>query len=121
MSQDLIDGALAFHCVSKLTIRTTKLLAKQRDFELAYLLGVVYACEEIVEDVAEAFKYNASVNLVAMNGDNPVVLGLSSADIMLDGSANERGGFDMTAATLFEAQSRFLEHDITPALDAQAG
>ena len=56
--------------------RATKQLVNQRDLALAYSPGVAAACEEIVADPANAFRYTARGNLVAVITNGTAVLGL---------------------------------------------
>ena len=60
----------------KLAIHATKQMVNQRDLALAYSPGVAFACEEIVIDPANAFKYTARGNLVAVITNGTAVLGL---------------------------------------------
>jgi malate dehydrogenase (oxaloacetate-decarboxylating)(NADP+) len=60
----------------KLAIAATKQLVNQRDLALAYSPGVAAACEEIVTDPANAFRYTSRGNLVAVVTNGTAVLGL---------------------------------------------
>ena len=51
-------------------------MINQRDLALAYSPGVAAACEEIVTDPANAFRYTARGNLVAVITNGTAVLGL---------------------------------------------
>ena len=51
-------------------------MINQRDLALAYSPGVAFACEAIVEDPANAFRYTARGNLVAVVTNGTAVLGL---------------------------------------------
>jgi malate dehydrogenase (oxaloacetate-decarboxylating)(NADP+) len=51
-------------------------MINQRDLALAYSPGVAAACEEIVADPANAFKYTSRGNLVAVITNGTAVLGL---------------------------------------------
>jgi len=53
-------------------------LTNQRDLALAYSPGVASACEEIVADPANAFRYTARGNLVAVITNGTAVLGLGN-------------------------------------------
>jgi malate dehydrogenase (oxaloacetate-decarboxylating)(NADP+) len=57
-------------------IAATKQLINQRDLALAYSPGVAAACEEIVADPANAFRYTSRGNLVAVITNGTAVLGL---------------------------------------------
>jgi hypothetical protein len=46
-------------------------MVNQRDLALAYSPGVAAACEEIVADPANAFRYTARGNLVAWSPTAP--------------------------------------------------
>ncbi len=54
----------------------TKKYATQRDLSLAYSPGVAEPCLEIEKDVANAYKYTAKGNLVAVISNGTAVLGL---------------------------------------------
>lgn len=78
-SADLRRAALDYHefpTPGKLAIAATKSLTNQRDLALAYSPGVAAACEEIVADPANAFRYTARGNLVAVITNGTAVLGL---------------------------------------------
>ena len=72
-------AALEYHefpTPGKIAIAPTKQLVNQRDLALAYSPGVAAACEEIVADPANAYKYTARGNLVAVITNGTAVLGL---------------------------------------------
>ncbi len=76
---ELRRAALDYHehpTPGKISIAATKQLVNQRDLALAYSPGVAFACEEIVADPANAFKYTARGNLVAVITNGTAVLGL---------------------------------------------
>ena len=60
----------------KLEIRATKPMATGRDLSLAYSPGVAEACLEIAREPAEARRYTAKGNLVAVISNGTAVLGL---------------------------------------------
>jgi len=62
----------------KLEIRATKSLANGRDLARAYSPGVAEACIEISKDHAEASRYTARGNLVAVVTNGTAVLGLGN-------------------------------------------
>lgn len=62
----------------KLEVRATKPLANGRDLSLAYSPGVAEACLEIKEDAANASRYTARGNLVAVVSNGSAVLGLGN-------------------------------------------
>jgi malate dehydrogenase (oxaloacetate-decarboxylating)(NADP+) len=76
---DLRKAALEYHELprpGKIAIAPTKQLTNQRDLALAYSPGVAAACEEIVADPANAFRYTARGNLVGVVTNGTAVLGL---------------------------------------------
>ncbi len=76
---ELRRAALEYHefpIPGKIEIAATKQLVNQRDLALAYSPGVAAACEEIVADPANAFRYTARGNLVAVITNGTAVLGL---------------------------------------------
>ena len=60
----------------KLEIAATKQMVNQHDLALAYSPGVAFACEAIVEDPTNVFRYTARGNLVAVVTNGTAVLGL---------------------------------------------
>jgi len=81
LRQQLRQAALEYHefpTPGKISIAPTKQLTNQRDLALAYSPGVASACEEIVADPANAFRYTARGNLVAVITNGTAVLGLGS-------------------------------------------
>jgi malate dehydrogenase (oxaloacetate-decarboxylating)(NADP+) len=79
--QDLREAALDYHAhpvPGKLSVTPTKQLTNQRDLSLAYSPGVAAACEEIVADPVNAFRYTARGNLVAVITNGTAVLGLGA-------------------------------------------
>ena len=76
---ELRQAALEYHefpVPGKLAISATKQMSNQHDLALAYSPGVAAACEEIVTDPANAFRYTARGNLVAVITNGTAVLGL---------------------------------------------
>jgi malate dehydrogenase (oxaloacetate-decarboxylating)(NADP+) len=76
---ELRQAALDYHefpTPGKISIAATKQLVNQHDLALAYSPGVAAACEEIVADPANAFRYTARGNLVAVITNGTAVLGL---------------------------------------------
>ena len=74
-------AALDYHAApraGKISITPTKPLLNQRDLALAYSPGVAAPCEEIVIDPANAYKYTARGNLVAVITNGTAVLGLGN-------------------------------------------
>ena len=72
-------AALEYHefpVPGKIAIQATKQLVNQHDLALAYSPGVAAACEEIVADPANAFRYTSRGNLVAVVTNGTAVLGL---------------------------------------------
>jgi malate dehydrogenase (oxaloacetate-decarboxylating)(NADP+) len=81
MDPNLRKSALEYHeqgTPGKLAITATKQLTNQRDLALAYSPGVAAACEEIVADPANASRYTARGNLVAVITNGTAVLGLGN-------------------------------------------
>src|SRR5690606_8523360 len=62
----------------KISISPTKQLVTQRDLALAYSPGVAAACQEIVADPANAFRYTSRGNLVGVITNGTSVLGLGN-------------------------------------------
>jgi malate dehydrogenase (oxaloacetate-decarboxylating)(NADP+) len=78
---ELRRAALEYHefpSAGKVAIAATKQLINQRDLALAYSPGVAFACEEIVADPANAFRYTSRGNLVAVITNGTAVLGLGN-------------------------------------------
>jgi malate dehydrogenase (oxaloacetate-decarboxylating)(NADP+) len=78
---ELRRDALDYHqfpTPGKISVNATKQMVNQRDLALAYSPGVASACEEIVADPANAFKYTARGNLVAVITNGTAVLGLGN-------------------------------------------
>ena len=76
---ELRRAALEYHefpTPGKIAIAATKQMVNQRDLALAYSPGVAAACEEIVADPANAFRYTSRGNLVAVVTNGTAVLGL---------------------------------------------
>jgi malate dehydrogenase (oxaloacetate-decarboxylating)(NADP+) len=76
---ELRRAALEYHefpTPGKIAVMPTKGLVNQRDLALAYSPGVAAACEEIVADPANAFRYTSRGNLVAVVTNGTAVLGL---------------------------------------------
>jgi malate dehydrogenase (oxaloacetate-decarboxylating)(NADP+) len=79
--QLLREAALEYHqfpSPGKISVTPTKQLSNQRDLALAYSPGVAAACDEIVADPNNAFKYTARGNLVAVITNGTAVLGLGN-------------------------------------------
>ncbi len=78
---NLRQAALDYHehpQPGKLEIRATKPLANGRDLARAYSPGVAEACLEIKEDPANAARFTARGNLVAVVSNGTAVLGLGN-------------------------------------------
>src|SRR5436190_15492457 len=76
---ELRRAALDYHefpVPGKIAIAATKQLLNQHDLSLAYSPGVAAACEEIAAEPANAFRYTARGNLVAVITNGTAVLGL---------------------------------------------
>ena len=77
----LRKAALHYHefpAPGKINVVPTKQLTNQRDLALAYSPGVAAACEEIISDPANAYRYTARGNLVAVVSNGTAVLGLGN-------------------------------------------
>ena len=80
-NESLRQAALDYHEFpkpGKLEIRATKPLANGRDLARAYSPGVAEACLEIKADPANAARYTARGNLVAVVTNGTAVLGLGN-------------------------------------------
>ncbi len=81
LGRQLRDAALEYHefpTPGKISVTPTKHLTNQRDLALAYSPGVAAACEEIVTDPVNVFKYTSRGNLVAVISNGTAVLGLGN-------------------------------------------
>ena len=81
LRQQLRLAALEYHQIprpGKISVAPSKQLLNQRDLALAYTPGVAAPCEEIVLDPANAYKYTARGNLVAVITNGTAVLGLGN-------------------------------------------
>jgi malate dehydrogenase (oxaloacetate-decarboxylating)(NADP+) len=77
----LRKAALDYHefpTPGKLSITATKQLLNQSDLALAYSPGVAAACEAIVEDPLNVFRFTARGNLVGVITNGTAVLGLGA-------------------------------------------
>ncbi len=80
-NESLRQAALFYHehpKPGKLEVRATKPLANGRDLSRAYSPGVAEACLEIKSDPANASRYTARGNLVAVVSNGTAVLGLGN-------------------------------------------
>jgi malate dehydrogenase (oxaloacetate-decarboxylating)(NADP+) len=78
---DRKQAALDYHefpTPGKISITATKQLLNQSDLALAYSPGVAAACEAIVEDPLNVFRYTARGNLVGVISNGSAVLGLGA-------------------------------------------
>jgi len=81
MEDTLRKAALEYHehgRPGKIAVTPTKQLSNQRDLALAYSPGVAAACEEIVSDPQNAFRYTSRGNLVGVITNGTAVLGLGN-------------------------------------------
>jgi len=81
MDDRIRAAALDYHRLpkpGKISVTPTKALTNQRDLSLAYSPGVAAACDEIVADPANAYKYTSRGNLVAVISNGTAVLGLGN-------------------------------------------
>src|SRR5450756_857265 len=75
------QDALDYHSSGrpgKIAVVPTKPLNNQRDLALAYSPGVAVPCLEIQKNPADAYKYTARGNLVAVVSNGTAVLGLGN-------------------------------------------
>jgi malate dehydrogenase (oxaloacetate-decarboxylating)(NADP+) len=78
---ELRRAALEYHefpTPGKVAIHATKQMVNQHDLALAYSPGVAAACEEIVADPANAWRFTSRGNLVAVVTNGTAVLGLGN-------------------------------------------
>lgn len=81
MSDANRQAALDYHefpTPGKISVTASKPLVTQRDLGLAYTPGVAAACEEIVIDPINAFRYTSRGNLVGVITNGTAVLGLGN-------------------------------------------
>src|SRR5450755_1551744 len=81
IKEALKKQALDYHefpTPGKLSITATKQLTNQSDLALAYSPGVAAACEAIVEDPLNVFRFTARGNLVGVITNGTAVLGLGA-------------------------------------------
>jgi len=81
MDESLRAAALEYHehgRPGKISVTPTKQLSNQRDLALAYSPGVAAACDEIVADPHNAFRYTGRGNLVGVITNGTAVLGLGN-------------------------------------------
>jgi len=81
MDERFRAAALDYHRLpkpGKISVTPTKALTNQNDLSLAYSPGVAAACDEIVADPANAYKYTSRGNLVAVVSNGTAVLGLGN-------------------------------------------
>jgi malate dehydrogenase (oxaloacetate-decarboxylating)(NADP+) len=128
---ELRRAALAYHetpVPGKLAVTPTKQITNQRDLALAYSPGVAAACEEIVADPLNAFRYTARGNLVAVVTNGTAVLGLGAigplaAKPVMEGKAvlfKKFAGIDVFD---IEVDARDADHlvDVVAALEPTFG
>ncbi|RTL55755.1 MAG: NADP-dependent malic enzyme [Rhodocyclaceae bacterium] len=80
-AKDLREAALQYHefpTPGKIAVVPTKGLTNQRDLSLAYSPGVAAACNEIVDNPANASRYTSRANLVGVVTNGTAVLGLGN-------------------------------------------
>ncbi len=81
MDEQLRKAAHEYHRLptpGKIAVTATKALINQRDLALAYTPGVASVCESIAAEPAEASKFTARGNLVAVITNGTAVLGLGA-------------------------------------------
>ncbi len=85
MKSKLEEAARAYHSsgkAGKIEVRPTKPYATQYDLTLAYSPGVATPCKDIEANPADAYKYTAKGNLVAVISNGTAVLGLGDIGAM---------------------------------------
>ena len=128
----LRKSALEYHefpTPGKIAIAATKQLSNQHDLALAYSPGVAAACEEIVADPNNAFKYTSRGNLVAVVTNGTAVLGLGdigplAAKPVMEGKAvlfKRFAGIDVFDIELNEKHDLDKLVDIIAALEPTFG
>ena len=81
MADELTESALRYHRLprpGKIEVVPTKPLATQRDLSLAYSPGVAAPVEAIARNPADAARYTARSNLVAVISNGTAILGLGN-------------------------------------------
>ncbi len=81
MDERIRAAALDYHRLpkpGKISVTPTKTVTNQQDLALAYTPGVAAACDEIVADPANSYKYTSRGNLVAVITNGTAVLGLGN-------------------------------------------
>ena len=89
------QAALDYHqypVPGKISVVASKPLVNQRDLALAYSPGVAAACEEIVADPANVFRYTARGNLVGVITNGTAVLGLGNIGALASAGDGRQGG-----------------------------
>src|SRR5471032_1290012 len=81
-----------FPTPGKISVMPTKGLANQHDLSLAYTPGVAYACAAIQQNPADAARYTARANLVAVITNGTAVLGLGNIGALADKPVMEGKG-----------------------------
>ncbi len=125
-------AALEYHELptpGKIAVTATKQLVNQRDLALAYSPGVAAACEEIVADPTNAFRYTSRGNLVAVVTNGTAVLGLGdigplAAKPVMEGKAvlfKKFAGIDVFDIEIDEKHDLDKLVDIIAALEPSFG
>ncbi|MBI3153843.1 MAG: NADP-dependent malic enzyme [Burkholderiales bacterium] len=124
-------AALEYHELptpGKVAIQATKQMSNQHDLALAYSPGVAAACDEIVADPANAYRYTARGNLVAVVTNGTAVLGLGdigplAAKPVMEGKAVLFKRFAGIDVFDIEVQERDLDKlvDVVAALEPTFG
>src|SRR5690606_28728912 len=81
MEENFRKAALEYHeqgRPGKIAVTPTTQLSNHRDLALAYSPGVAAACEEIVNDPVNAFRFTGRGNLVGVITNGTAVLGLGN-------------------------------------------
>lgn len=119
--RQLRQAALEYHefpTPGKVSVTPTKQLTNQHDLALAYSPGVAAACEEIVTDPANSYKYTARGNLVAVISNGTAVLGLGNIGPLASKPVMEGKGVlfkKFAGVDVFDIEIN--EHDIDKIVD----
>ncbi len=125
MESNFRKAALEYHeqgRPGKISVTPTKQLSNQRDLALAYSPGVAAACEEIVADEQNAFRYTARGNLVGVITNGSAVLGLGNIGALASKPVMEgKGVLFKTFAGIDVFDIEINEHDPEKLVDIIAG
>src|SRR5438552_285454 len=117
MSNDLQEArrkaALDYHELptpGKLSVTATKQLLNQSDLALAYSPGVAAACEAIVENPLNVFRYTARANLVGVISNGTGAAALGCVDLLLDlGLSRENVWLTDLAGVVYQGRLELMD------------